>query len=232
MRPNFVEIAWTAAEICWFIDFPSWIFEIWTFLRSERSRGSNYITVPNFVEIAWTDEEILRFVDFSRWRPPPSCILKISNFNGRNVKKAVLHQYAKFRWNRSNRDRGIVIFRFSKMAAAAILDFRNLKFLTVVTVKSSKCITARFRQNRLNGGWDMAFLDFPRWRHLRFSKFRIFNRRSRHEWRTAPLCQISSKLLEPRSRYVSFNIMLVLSLIHIWRCRRSTLCRSRWSPYH
>ena len=24
----------------------------------------------------------------------------------------------------------------------------------------------------------------------------------------------------------------VLSLIHIWRCRRSTLCRSRWSPYH
>ena len=25
---------------------------------------------------------------------------------------------------------------------------------------------------------------------------------------------------------------LQLSLIHIWRCRRSTLCRSRWSPYH
>ena len=25
---------------------------------------------------------------------------------------------------------------------------------------------------------------------------------------------------------------LHLSLIHIWRCRRSTLCRSRWSPYH
>ena len=23
-----------------------------------------------------------------------------------------------------------------------------------------------------------------------------------------------------------------LSLIHIWRCRRSYLCRSRWSPYH
>ena len=26
--------------------------------------------------------------------------------------------------------------------------------------------------------------------------------------------------------------MYYLSLIHIWRCRRSTLCRSRWSPYH
>ena len=25
---------------------------------------------------------------------------------------------------------------------------------------------------------------------------------------------------------------LDLSLIHIWRCRRYSLCRSRWSPYH
>ena len=25
---------------------------------------------------------------------------------------------------------------------------------------------------------------------------------------------------------------LLLSLIHIWRCRRYSLCRSRWSPYH
>ena len=25
---------------------------------------------------------------------------------------------------------------------------------------------------------------------------------------------------------------IVLSLIHIWRCRRYSLCRSRWSPYH
>ena len=27
-------------------------------------------------------------------------------------------------------------------------------------------------------------------------------------------------------------VLIELSLIHIWRCRRSTLCRSRWSPYH
>ena len=25
---------------------------------------------------------------------------------------------------------------------------------------------------------------------------------------------------------------LNLSLIHIWRCRRYAVCRSRWSPYH
>ena len=33
---------------------------------------------------------------------------------------------------------------------------------------------------------------------------------------------------KPRPMGRSLN----LSLIHIWRCRRSTLCRSRWSPYH
>ena len=26
--------------------------------------------------------------------------------------------------------------------------------------------------------------------------------------------------------------MVELSLIHIWRCRRYAVCRSRWSPYH
>ena len=31
---------------------------------------------------------------------------------------------------------------------------------------------------------------------------------------------------------LGWNSISLLSLIHIWRCRRSTLCRSRWSPYH
>ena len=35
----------------------------------------------------------------------------------------------------------------------------------------------------------------------------------------------------PKSNIISF-VSQGLSLIHIWRCRRSTLCRSRWSPYH
>ena len=29
-----------------------------------------------------------------------------------------------------------------------------------------------------------------------------------------------------------FVTSLLLSLIHIWRCRRIERCRSRWSPYH
>ena len=32
--------------------------------------------------------------------------------------------------------------------------------------------------------------------------------------------------------YPQDDKILGLSLIHIWRCRRSYACRSRWSPYH
>ena len=36
----------------------------------------------------------------------------------------------------------------------------------------------------------------------------------------------------PKSQPMGRYCATYLSLIHIWRCRRSTLCRSRWSPYH
>ena len=44
----------------------------------------------------------------------------------------------------------------------------------------------------------------------------------------------SLKVVNKRLRGVSAlaRPFQILSLIHIWRCRRSTLCRSRWSPYH
>ena len=31
---------------------------------------------------------------------------------------------------------------------------------------------------------------------------------------------------------VTLSSIFLLSLIHIWRCRRIERCRSRWSPYH
>ena len=72
----------------------------------------------------------------------------------------VLH-HAKFGQNRLNRGRDIEILRFFKMAAAAVLDFENFKFLTVGAVKrveSHHC--AKFRQNRPNCGSDMAIFRF------------------------------------------------------------------------
>ena len=49
----------------------------------------------------------------------------------------------------------------AKMAAAAILDFRNFKSLTIGTVKGVELHQhAKFRQNRLNCGRDIAFFSF------------------------------------------------------------------------
>ena len=43
------------------------------------------------------------------------------------------------------------------MAAAAILDFKNFKFVTVGTVKRVEVLhRAKFCQNRPNRGWNMA----------------------------------------------------------------------------
>ena len=52
-------------------------------------------------------------------------------------------------------------FSIFKMAAAAILDFWNFKFLTVETVKSVELhLLAKFRRNRSNRGWDITIFRF------------------------------------------------------------------------
>ena len=73
----------------------------------------------------------------------------------------------------------MAIFQFFKMAAAAILDFENFKFLTVGAVKGVDLHEhAKFRENQLNRSRNMVifsiFQDGGR-RHLEFLKFQIFN---------------------------------------------------------
>ena len=49
----------------------------------------------------------------------------------------------------------MVIFRFFKMAAAAILDFKSFKFLTVGRIRSDELRHyAKFRRNRSKRGRD------------------------------------------------------------------------------
>jgi len=80
--------------------------------------------VPNFAAIGKTVAEIWGFFDFKTWRPPPSWIIKfLKNLTIETVKGFELRHLAKFSGNRSNRGRDMAIFRFFKMAAAAILDF-------------------------------------------------------------------------------------------------------------
>jgi len=60
---------------------------------------------------------------------------------------------AKFREDRSNRSGDIEDFRFFKMAAAAILDFGNFKFLTVGALKRVELrLRAKFCRNRSKRG--------------------------------------------------------------------------------
>ena len=55
----------------------------------------------------------------------------------------------------------MAIFRFFKMAAAAILDFQNFKSLTTETVNGVDLQQrVKFRENRLNRGRNMAIFRF------------------------------------------------------------------------
>ena len=69
------------------------------------------------------------------------------------VSRPNMRHRAKFREDQSNRSRDMADFRFSKMAAAAILDFGNFKFLTVGTLKRVELRPhAKFCRNRSNPG--------------------------------------------------------------------------------
>jgi len=59
----------------------------------------------------------------------------------------------KFREDQSNRSRDMADIRFFKMAAAAIFDFGNFKFLMVGTLKRVELrLRAKFCRNRSNSG--------------------------------------------------------------------------------
>ena len=86
---------------------------------------------------------------------------------------------AKFREDWSKRAGDMADFRFFEMAAAAILDFENFKFLTAGTLNRVELrLYAKFCRNRSNSGRDMAIFRFFMMavvRHLEFSKVINFN---------------------------------------------------------
>jgi len=64
-----------------------------------------------------------------------------------------MHHRTKFSEDRSNHSGHMADFRFFKMAAAAILDFGNFKFLTVGTLKRLELRQrAKFCRNRSKRG--------------------------------------------------------------------------------
>ena len=137
----------------------------------------------------------------------------------RTVKWVELHLYAKLCWKRFNRGRDIAIFRYFRMAAAVILDFRNLNFLNSRDGRegqtASLCqISSKLRQLRPRYGDFSIFQDGDR-RHRGFSKFKILNVRNSQEGRAVLPCQISSKSFELRLWYRDFSIFQVGGRRHL-----------------
>ena len=74
------------------------------------------------------------------------------------VQNVKMRNRAKFRGNRSNRCRDMAIFRFSKMAAVAVLDLQNFKVGGLKRVKLRR--PAKFGRNQSNCSLDMAIFRF------------------------------------------------------------------------
>ena len=65
------------------------------------------------------------------------------------IRSANVRHHVKFRENRSNGCGDIAILQFSKMAAAAILDFQKFKFLPAITLQRRNLHKpAKFHQDR------------------------------------------------------------------------------------
>jgi len=82
--------------------------------------------------------------------------LKFEIFNDRNGQEGRTVSSGQILSKSMNRGRDMVIFQFLKMAAAAILDFPDMKFLMVEMVKRVELRhPPKFRRNRSNRGREM-----------------------------------------------------------------------------
>ena len=90
------------------------------------------IIVTKFAKIGRTDPEIWPILDFQDGGCLPSLIYqKLEILTACTLLRAKVRHRTKFREDGSNRSGDMAYFRFFKMAAAAILYFRNFKFLTL-----------------------------------------------------------------------------------------------------
>jgi len=89
------------------------------------------------------------------------------------------------------------------MVAANILDFQNLKILTVGRLERVEMRrSAKFGQNRSNCSRDMTIFRFSKMAAAAI--FQIFNGQWLQECQTASPCQIWSKSLKRLPRYGDF----------------------------
>ena len=111
----------------------------------------NHVIMPNFIEIAQSAVEISQFLDLSKWRLPLSWILNFLIFNGRTRQEGRTTSLCQISTKSLKSRPTYGDFLLFKMAAAAILDFKNFRFSTVATFKRVKLHhSTTFRRNRTN----------------------------------------------------------------------------------
>jgi len=135
------------------------------------------VIVPNFIKIGQTAAKI--------W--PPSWICEIRIFNGRSVKKPILHQSTKFRKDRSNRCGDIAFFCEFEDGGC-----RHLEDIVIFVI----------------------FQDGGR-RHLEFLKIRNYNELSAVWGQCTSSCQISSKSVKRSQRYGDLTVFKMAAVRHL-----------------
>jgi len=90
-----------------------------------RLEGMRNITMPNFFKTGLCKAEILRFFDFPNGCRRHLLFLKSPNFLANGVQRINTHEHAKLCQIGQSVVKILRFCRFFKMAAAAILDFRN-----------------------------------------------------------------------------------------------------------
>ena len=133
--------------------------------------------IASSCQISWQlVKPLSRYLDFRFFKMVAATILDTQNFKFLTVgtvKREELHQRAKFRQNRLNRDRCMAIFQDGGRRHLGFLKFYNL---TIRTAKKDELRQyAKFCRNRPNHGGDMSVFDFSKWRPLPSWIFEISN---------------------------------------------------------
>ena len=150
-------------EIWWFNDFqngggpPSWILKICSFCHVAFVAMPFCFFTQNFGEIGKSVDELWPQKRFWRWRAPPSWVSKFSIFGHVTVMSSYLMQCTKFHQNRTIFHGDMAILRFLKWRPSAILDFKNLQFLSCSPCRHAILLPhTKFHWNRTIGWWVMA----------------------------------------------------------------------------
>jgi len=122
-----------------------------------RLGGSTHITMPNFLDTGLSKADILQFFDFQNGGRRHLEFLKSLKFIGYWGGEGRDASACQMSSNSVNQLRRYKIFRFFKMAAAAILDCRIHKILLADGVwRAQMHHCTKFRQNRSFSCGDIA----------------------------------------------------------------------------